>query len=80
MGCCATGVGVGVTQWSPAPVQVGCGRDGQGRKIGGREGACRSLAGASREGWPGNGVGGGVEPEEVVVLIGVAALGAEAAA
>jgi len=39
-----------VTEWSPAGVQVGCGRDGQGREIGGREGACRSPAGASREG------------------------------
>jgi len=50
-----------------------------GREIGGREGACRSSAGASREGCGEIGAGWGVEPEGVVVLTGVAALGAEAA-
>jgi len=46
LGCCATGVRVGVTQWSPARMQLGCGRDGQGREIGGREGA-KSVVGGS---------------------------------
>jgi len=50
-----------------------------GREIGGREGACRSLTGASREGCREIGAGWGVEPEGVVVLTGVAALDAEAA-
>jgi len=65
LGCCATGVRGRVTRWSRTGVQLGCGLDGQGREIGGRQGACRSLMGASREGCREIGAGWGVEPEGV---------------
>jgi len=52
---------------------------GRAGKAGGREEPSRSPAGASREGRREIGAGWGVEPERVVVLTEVAALGAEAA-